>query len=244
VYALEEFMVTEKDIYSTGRLTARWANFTPTEQKSGVHPLKLDNKRESFVYLPKGYNPQHPSSLVVLLHGAGGQAGHGLSILRSFADEKNLILLAPSSRAGTWDIIASQTFGTDVLYIDQALRFCFEHYAVETSRVAIGGFSDGASYALCLGLTNGDLFTHVLAFSPGFCYRIAQAGTPGIFISHGIKDRILPIDACSRKIVSDLQQQNVKVNYKEFEGGHEIPARISKSAVDWFLKPNNSAEKK
>ena len=30
------------------------------------------------------------------------------------------------------------------------------------------GFSDGASYALSLGAANGDLFTHIAAFSPGF----------------------------------------------------------------------------
>ncbi len=30
------------------------------------------------------------------------------------------------------------------------------------------GFSDGASYALSLGVPNGDLFTHIVAFSPGF----------------------------------------------------------------------------
>lgn len=30
------------------------------------------------------------------------------------------------------------------------------------------GFSDGASYALSLGLPNGNLFSHIVAFSPGF----------------------------------------------------------------------------
>jgi phospholipase/carboxylesterase len=34
--------------------------------------------------------------------------------------------------------------------------------------VALGGFSDGASYALSLDLTNGDLFASLIAFSPGF----------------------------------------------------------------------------
>jgi predicted esterase len=34
--------------------------------------------------------------------------------------------------------------------------------------LAVSGFSDGASYALSIGPANGDLFTHVMAFSPGF----------------------------------------------------------------------------
>jgi predicted esterase len=40
------------------------------------------------------------------------------------------------------------------------------------------GFSDGASYALSLGLANGDLFTHVLGFSPGFMRVPRHVGRP------------------------------------------------------------------
>ncbi|MGZ4788523.1 MAG: hypothetical protein ACXVZX_08375 [Terriglobales bacterium] len=39
---------------------------------------------------------------------------------------------------------------------------------MDPARIAIGGFSDGASYALTIGITNGRLFTHIVAFSPGF----------------------------------------------------------------------------
>jgi phospholipase/carboxylesterase len=35
----------------------------------------------------------------------------------------------------------------------------------DETRVAIDGFSDGASHALTLGVANGDLLTHILAFS-------------------------------------------------------------------------------
>ncbi len=51
---------------------------------------------------------------------------------------------------------------------------------MDAGRVGIGGFSDGASYALSLGLTNGDLFTHVLAFSPGFMRPASQVGRPKV----------------------------------------------------------------
>lgn len=76
---------------------------------------------------------------------------------------------------------------------DEALAHTFEHYTVDPSRVAIGGFSDGASYALSLGLGNGDLFRHIIAFSPGFAVPPRQLGSPRIFMSHGTKDRVLPI---------------------------------------------------
>ena len=58
----------------------------------------------------------------------------------------------------------------------------------------------GASYALSVGLTNGDLFSDILAFSPGFMAPAVRHGAPNIFISHGTQDTVLPIDRCSRRI--------------------------------------------
>ena len=97
--------------------------------------------------------------------------------------------------------------------------------------MAVGGFSDGASYALSLGITNGDLFTHVMAFSPGFMAPAGQMGSPRIFVSHGTRDGVLPIDRCSRKIVPQLERADYDVLYREFDGGHTISPEIALEAV-------------
>jgi len=101
--------------------------------------------------------------------------------------------------------------------------------------MALGGFSDGASYALSLGLTNGDLFTHVIAFSPGFMAPAHQVGAPRIYISHGIHDAVLPIDRCSRRLVPILERAGYDVKYHEFDGPHTIPPDIAREAVEWFV---------
>jgi predicted esterase len=44
---------------------------------------------------------------------------------------------------------------------------------IDPVRLAVGVFSDGASYALSLGIPSADLYTHVLAFSPGLEDRSA-----------------------------------------------------------------------
>ena len=72
----------------------------------------------------------------------------------------------------------------------------FARFTVGT--VTVCGFSDGASYALSIGLANGDLFGHVLAWSPGFVAPPEFVGRPRVFVSHGTDDRVLPIDRCSR----------------------------------------------
>ncbi|MDX5421042.1 MAG: phospholipase [Hymenobacteraceae bacterium] len=230
-------MVTERNKYRTGRLTSRPG--TPARKAApvkGLQPLGLDREKDGLLYIPRGYDGNHPAALAVMLHGAGASAAQGLSLLRPYADEKNILLVAPASRQQSWDIIADHAFGRDVLFTDQALAHVFHSYAVDPARVAIGGFSDGASYALSLGLTNGDLFTHIIAFSPGFAYTLEKSGRPAVFISHGVHDPVLPIDPCGRRIVPQLQRQGLEVSYTEFEGGHEIPAHISRTAAEWLTQ--------
>lgn len=172
--------------------------------------------------------------LALMLHGAGGCADHGIELLRPLADEAGILLVATASRGSTWDALAG-SYGPDVMTIDAALTDVFATHAVDPAHVAIGGFSDGASYALSVGLANGDLFTHVLAFSPGFAAPPAPRGRPRIFVSHGTQDRVLPIDACSRRVVPQLERAGYEVAYREFAGPHTVPDAIAREAVKWFL---------
>jgi len=207
-----------------------------TGARPGLHPLDLDSARDGFCYVPAGYQRDTPAPLVLLLHGAGGNARNGLAPLQSLADAAGLILLAPDSRRETWDVIRGG-YGPDIAFIDAALAATFARYAVDPAHLGIGGFSDGASYALSAGLTNGDLFTHILAFSPGFLAPAGQPGTPAIFISHGTHDTVLPIDRCSRRIVPRLREAGYEVLYREFDGPHTVPPDIARDAVQWFTPP-------
>jgi predicted esterase len=199
----------------------------------GLQPLGLSAKRDGLLYVPKNYQASKPAPLVVMLHGAGGDARGGLTPFQNLADAAGLILLAPASRRETWDVLFEE-YGPDITFIDQALAQTFSRYAVDPTRIALEGFSDGASYALSVGITNGDLFTHVIAFSPGFIAPASQVGTPRLFISHGTRDSVLPINVCSRKIVPQVQRAGYDVLYREFDGSHTIPPAIVGSALDWF----------
>lgn len=201
---------------------------------TGLQLLKWGSKRDSYLYVPPSYDPQRPMALAVMLHGSGGHAHHGIELLLHLADDAGLILVAPASTGHTWDVIIDQSYGPDVELVDQCLAYACDHYAVDPAHLAIGGFSDGASYALSLGIANGDLFGHVVAFSPGFIAPAIERGKPRIFISHGVRDQVLPIDPCSRRIVARLKYSSYEVEYTEFESGHEIPPAIARAAVEWF----------
>jgi len=120
--------------------------------------------------------------------------------------------------------------------MDRALERVFETVSVDPARMAVGGFSDGASYAVSLGLLNGDLFRRVVAFSPGFIVNGPPQGTPRFFISHGTADPILPIDQCSRVIVPWLRTHRYDVTFREFDGGHEVPADIARESMVWLAE--------
>lgn len=204
------------------------------EVEPGLHELNLERRRDGVLYVPAGYRADRPAPLVVLLHGAGGSAGPALDPFRPLADDAGLILLAVDSRRQTWDVIQGG-YGPDVEFLDRALGVTFAACAVDPVRVAIQGFSDGASYALSVGVGNGDLFTHVIAFSPGFLAPARQHGMPKIFISHGTADVVLAIDKTSRRIVPQLRGAGYDVVYREYDGPHSVPDSIVKDAVAWFL---------
>ena len=73
------------------------------------------------------------------------------------------------------------------------------------SSYAVSGFSDGASYALSLGVANGDLFDSVIAFSPGVLAPRVSKGRPRFFVSRGTEDQVLPIGRTSRRLVPELR---------------------------------------
>ena len=206
-------------------------SYTPTP---GAQRLGLAPERDAILFVPAGYTAEQPAPLMVMLHGAGGAAEHGLGIFQRWADETSALLLAPASQGPTWDVIR-RSYGADVAVVDRALEHIFTHYAVDPAHLAVGGFSDGASYALSLGLINGDLFTHIIALSPGFMAPTTTVGQPRIFISHGTDDTVLPIERCSHVLVPRLKQAGYDVDYHEFAGGHTMPPEIVRAAETWFI---------
>jgi phospholipase/carboxylesterase len=214
-----------------GRLTARPAPPVAATDRTGLLPLAASTgELLALVHVPA---PAHgrPYRLMLLLHGAGGSPRQALDILLPYADQHRLLLVAPQSTAASWDLIGVG-FGPDIRRIDRILQQLLAAYPV--AGMSVGGFSDGASYALSIGLINGDIFDTVLAFSPGFAAPLVTHGKPRLFVSHGSTDRVLPIDRCSKPLVSRLRALDYDVTYDEFDGGHEVPASVTRYCVGWL----------
>ena len=199
----------------------------------GLKPLKLGQSRDGLLYVPTSYVPTDPMPLVILLHGEGGSAANWFGSYAERAESAHVVLLAPDSRGETWDAIDGQ-FGEDVRFINRALELVADEVRIDRDRMALAGFSDGAVYALSLGMANGDLFRSVVAYSPGACVGATSRGKARYFVSHGSADTALPGDATARSLVAIFRADDRDVEYVEFEGGHEVPPAISARAMRWL----------
>lgn len=196
----------------------------------GVSRLDLGPGAEVLLAVPPG-DPV-PRPLLVFFHGAGGTAEQSLAVVGELATARGVLVLAPTSAGSTWDLIAGG-LERDVAVLDAALAEVFATCAV--SRVALAGFSDGGSYALSIGVANGDLAGEVLAFSPGFVSSPGRYGRPRFWISHGTQDRVLPVDRCGRRVSAELLADGYEVTYEEFAGGHVVTPDLVTAGLDWWL---------
>ena len=216
---------------SDGRLTARPRPNIKTTS-TGQITLDLDHDRKPLLHIPQSASSAS-LPLLLMLHGATQNADDMFWYLGTTPDEAGVVVLAPNARDTTWDAIGG-SFGEDVAFLNRALERVFETVAIDPARIAIGGFSDGASYGLSLGVINGDLFSRVAAFSPGFVIDGMPHGKPRIFISHGTHDHILPIDRCGRRVAAGLIAKGYDVTFREFDGDHEIPAAVAREGMTWI----------
>jgi len=225
--AMESF-----DDQTVTRLTARPKKGIKTTA-AGTTRLGLGDARDGVLQMP-AVVPDKPMPLLVLFHGASSSGERQLGRFGTIPSDAGVAVLSLDSRGQTWDAIMRLGFGPDVRFINLALEKVFGQVLVDPARLAMGGFSDGASYALSLGLMNGDLFPKVVGFSPGFLIPGEAQGKPRVFVSHGTADDVLPIDQCSRVIVPELKKRGYDVTFREFDGKHEVPPAVVTEAFKWI----------
>ena len=187
--------------------------------------------------------PEGPLPLLIILHGAGGYPPGFLQKMEPVADKLGVILIAPRSLDRTWDLIVNMRTedqpwqGLDAHRLDQSLADLFKRSAVDPAHVVLLGFSDGASYALSLGLANPKLFTTVIALSPGMIAPMRRFDRQQqVFIAHGRSDRVLPFLA-SRDIADALRGGGANVRFRPFDGDHQIDPASLTEALEWAFGP-------
>lgn len=218
-----------------GRLSFTHADPVDGPLPPGRSPLGVAAERDAVLFVPDGLPDSGPVPLLVMFHGAGGFPEKVLPHIEQHAQRHKFLVLAPHSLYPTWDIVIGGN-GPDLERLRQALTAVTLRYRVDPGRLAFAGFSDGASYALSIGITNGDIASHVIAFSGGFMSVFMQEGAPRVFVAHGLADEQLPVATSGRAHAARLKAAGYDVQYVEFDGLHVIHPPVVERAIDFFLQ--------
>jgi phospholipase/carboxylesterase len=203
---------------------------------AGRHQLGIAEERDAVLVVPEKLPRDRPAPLLLMFHGAGGSADKVLPFLIEHAQQRGFLLLLPQSQFPTWDLVIGGN-GPDLERLELALKEVASRFALDPAHLGFAGFSDGGSYALSAGVTNGDVASHVLVFSGGFMSVFRQHGAPRIFIAHGLEDEQLPIETSARPHVAKLKAAGYDVAAVEFRGPHRIEPAVVALAMEFFLGP-------
>ena len=212
---------------------------TPGPQKLGDH---------AFFYRPaKPSTARRP--LIVLFHGAGQSARAMIDGTRAEADRCGCLLVAVQSKGATWDTIGlvrdaaraeratpAELFGEDAGRVERALSAALSAADADRRSVVLFGFSDGASYALSLGLANPSLVRGVVAIAPGFHLEPAAINPKQrLFVAHSPADRVLPFRRTRDDTVASLRRAGFDLSFRPFDGGHRIDRTVLAEGLDFVL---------
>jgi predicted esterase len=209
---------------------------------------------DTFLYVPREYDPQKRSRLIISLH---GQSGTGEEFLHHWLPDVeasgDTFLLCPSAGRGGW---GSSLLGYS--YILTSLRDALAHYAIDPDQVFIDGASMGGNGSFQFACTFPDLFAGAAprAGGPLFRYRLSGpdkkdrtltveglenlAATPLYWVV-GSKDPELPGDWI-RLAQKQIEALKLDCVLREFpEGGHEWFPRENASVLEWMRGKRRNA---
>ncbi|MEE9391495.1 MAG: PHB depolymerase family esterase [Planctomycetota bacterium] len=197
-------------------------------QKAGTHERTLaigKTKRQYILHVPRGYkkNSKKPLSLVLMLHGRGGNARIAASRYygwKKLADQERFIVAFPSALGSptTWKSGWRGQATEDSKFLAALIDALSKELAVDKNRVYMSGHSSGGFMSYSFATTHSD---RVAAIGPVAGLRIGKT-VPKVPISvisiHGIADKVVAYDQANGK----------KAKYKGLTSAMESAAFIAK----------------
>lgn len=213
-------------------------------------------EQRAALFTPDEIDPEKRYPLLTVLHGAGRQDEMLIKGWKSEAEQRQAFILIPRSFYMTWDLIAMGLQGAagqspegeepssdrpDLDFLEYALDLIYRRYPVDSERQALVGYSDGASYAVSVGLSNPGLFRAVMAWAAGFMALDEETAKPGfqrpqVFVEYGTHDELFPFEQVALGMKQQLEDLGCDLVFQVDEGGRHWPSStFQDEALDWFF---------
>ncbi|MDB5337940.1 MAG: family carbohydrate esterase [Planctomycetaceae bacterium] len=226
----------------------------PALTRPGDHSRTLvvsKEKRAYLVHVPKGYNPETPTPVVLALHGVGmnGPMMVLFSGLNKKSDEAGFIVVYPSG-TGVGPFLKWNARGLkgdsaegkadDVEFIGKLLDELAGLVNVDRRRVYATGLSNGGMMCYLLA---AELSDRIAAIAPVAGRIVTEESEPKRPVSvihfHGLKDDIVPFESPQGKTPSVIKVKGVEESIQTWvrlNGCNETPKSDTLSKADDEMK--------
>jgi poly(3-hydroxybutyrate) depolymerase len=194
--------------------------------------------RQGAYYLPAGHESR-TLPLLVFFHGTGGKGSLAILRLRSHAERRGFVVLAPDSVsvAGVWTIGQRPGDATeDRNHVMACVREVVAAPGVklDLARVLAAGFSVGGNAAAYFA-THEDIFTDLAILHGHVGPGTVGLRRPRSWVSTGDRDRVRTVEYM-RSVADHLGQQGFpKVELRVFRADHTLQDDELTELVAWWL---------
>lgn len=196
----------------------------------------------------------YPTDLMILLHGYGSNPSDLFFFVKDFPTSMLIVSIqAPISLLSggfSWyeiNLSEKKISNLKQAKYSQQLIIKFienlsEKYLFNKNNIWLCGFSQGAILSYSLMLNYPEQFKKGILLS-GYLdleminqkYKSYKYENSEVFISHGIKDNIIPI-TWIRNTSKLLTTLGIKTTYREYESSHEINQDNYKDMINWIYQ--------
>ncbi len=143
-------------------------------------------------------------------------------------------------RAKRYDLV-SKAFPSHIEQVRTQVHHLVQELDIAPGKVVLGGFSQGAILSVECALHAPVSYGALLIFSGSMIHEVSWKRLAPLhlsthfFQSHGKNDTILPY-SLAQSLEKVLVEAGLKGRLHSFEGGHEIPEKILKSAEEFLCR--------
>ena len=214
------------------------------ESPTGFVQLEKGEAR-GVLLTPEEIDPNRRYPLFTVFHGAGRQDEMLVKACRNEPEARQAFFFIPRSVAPTWDLIAGGE-GEDFEFLEFAWDLIYRRYPIDSDRQCVIGYSDGASYALSLALSNPGFFDAAICWAAGFVVMDRRAvGQPSrrtrIYLEYGTHDELFGFKEVALPMRERLETAGYSVEFSVDEGGRHWPSGdFQPQALDWYFNSGPS----